>query len=151
MQSAAAVPRQRKKSRRWHAIRTAGVDWKTKIKNEPKANSIEFRPPKELGLWAIDVANPNSWGSACDRIFHRSAADVAVVAETKATTRTKGAAWDRAHGLGWNATLGDAMATGTSSSGGNAVAVRRGIGICGIEVGGARACCTACIQRGLAP
>jgi len=86
---------------------------------------------KDLGLWAVDTANPSSWTTAEDRVMGRSAADVVLIQESKRVGET-GVAQVVAGGrsIGWNCSASPAKLTELGGpSGGCVVAARRGTGI----------------------
>ena len=57
-------------SRRWQAIR--GADLQTAIHQNQSATDIGARPPAGAGLWAIDLANANSFATATDKVLRRA-------------------------------------------------------------------------------
>ena len=85
----------------------------------------------EIGLWAIDSANANSWGSAEQKVVGRSRADVVMLQKTKLfSDASVTSACNTARFLGWNPVFSLALRTaGTMGSGGCAVLTRKGSGI----------------------
>ena len=117
----------RGKSKRWHAIR--GEHLQREILQHPSASDITSRPPAEAGLWTVDLANPSCFSTAADKILKRSAADIAMLVETKKRAADTDGASSQASQLGWRASLSPAHATSlTGTSGGTAIASRKGLG-----------------------
>ena len=92
-------------------------------------NSDRWWVPR--GLWAIETSNANSWDSLKQAMLSRSSADIILAQETKLLTESAMLSAQRqARTLGWNPTLSMAHRTAQHhGSGGNAILIRKGIGI----------------------
>ena len=90
---------------------------------------------KDLGLWAVDVANVNSWGSAEANCLPNSSADVLIMQETKLLgPQGVDKAKKRGKHFGWNCIPSEAWRTAADrASGGCAVACKKSCGIVGHE------------------
>jgi len=97
----------------------------------PEVGSIAERWWPQLGLWAVDSSNGNSWKSTCAAILKRSVADVLGTQETGVASVDKlAAASNEARAMGWNPTLSAAHpAGGNMNSGGGAILARKGTAI----------------------
>jgi len=86
---------------------------------------------KELGLWALDTVNGNSWDTVVAKVLPRSSADILFVQEAKAVGE-HGVAKVRSTGrkAGWNCDASPALRLADAfGSGGCAVAASGGVGI----------------------
>ncbi len=84
---------------------------------------------KKAGLWAIDSVNPNSWVGAMGYL-ERTAADAALVQETRKIGAQVTAAERQAAHVGWNTSVRAAERTEADGiTAGLAVAVRKHIGL----------------------
>ena len=114
-------------SKRWHAIR--GEELQRTIHLHPSASDITVGPPTRAGLWTVDLANANSFATAADKVLRRSAADAALLIETKKREADVHTAAATALRLGWRTSFSAAHATSlTGTSGGTAVATKKGLG-----------------------
>ena len=97
----------------------------------PSATTIGDRSWAKQGLWAVDTANGNSWGTVLRQVEQRSRADILLLQETKLLDPQKfEAAKIAARSAGWNPTLSYAHQTGAArASGGNGILTQRGMGI----------------------
>ena len=117
-------------TRRQKAIRFAKCGDAT-VWTAPCTTNISDRSWMQQGLWAIDTANGNSWGTALRQVVERSQADILLLQETKLLDPQKfEAAKIAARSAGWNPTLSYAHQTcAARATGGNGVFARRGMGI----------------------
>ena len=84
---------------------------------------------RELGLWAIDTANPNAWNGATE-YFSSSAADFMAVQETRVEASMVADAENTARNLGWSASVAACVqGVGGGNSAGVGVACRKHIGM----------------------
>ena len=113
---------------------TANKLWRKGEGNDPcclEVGSILDKWWRELGMWAVETGNPNSWKSGCDSALKRSNSDVLAVQEVRISSLERlDAASNEARRLGWNPILSPALkAGGNMSSGGGAVLARKGTGV----------------------
>jgi hypothetical protein len=94
---------------------------------------------KRAGLWAIDSVNPNSWDGAMSYL-ERTAADAALIQETRKIGGQVTTAERSAARSGWTASVAEAEKTECGGvTAGLAVAVRKHIGLARINGGDAGA------------
>ena len=112
-------------ARQTHHADTAAV--------EVSANHTEIEDAswREMGLWAFDTANANSWLTGLNAVLKRSTADAVLMQESKIHSEAKlESARKDARKCGWNSSLSLAHRTAAErGSGGCTVAVQRGTGI----------------------
>ena len=109
------------------------------IKEAVKAGDKSHR---ELGLWAVDTANPNAWGGATEYLCS-SAADFIALQEVKVEANSEADAENTARNLGWSMSVGPCL---TGSGGGRSAGVAVG---CRKHVGMRSACDEQCLPKSL--
>ena len=76
----------------------------------PETGSIKDRWWRELGMWAVETGNPNSWRSGCEKMLRASSADVVALQEARISNPERlEAASNEARRLGWNPVLAPAL------------------------------------------
>ena len=120
--------RVRGKTRRWQALR--GQQLQQAVVASDEATTIDFKPPKEAGLWMVDTANTNCWRTALIRLLSRTSADVSLLQEMKTAARDIPSARTAAERAKWRAHVTPALTTSSGgASGGTAIIARKGIGL----------------------
>ena len=98
------------------------------VAEHPRANTLKFRPPREAALWSIDLANASSYEAARTCVLEQTAADAAILIETKKRDTHIPAARAASNQANWRMAFSPALATSTTgTSGGTAVGVRKGL------------------------
>ena len=120
--------RKKQKSRRWLSLRAKGAD--TAAAMHPDAANIKHKVPGECGLWTLDTCNAGGWRGTAG-VLARTSADIVVAQETKIRSEarmhsTSEQMWRK----GWSTHIQLSLATAAAgSSGGTAIATKRGVGI----------------------
>ena len=118
----------KRKSRRWLSLRAKGADTAAAMHSD--AANIAHRVPGECGMWTLDTCNAGGWRGTAG-VLTRNSADIVVAQEIKirADARlhsTSRQMWRK----GWSTHIQPSLATAANgSSGGTAVATKRGVGM----------------------